>query len=1082
MTSIAQYSAAVEFASSQWKRVSTRAHYTMNEDGVPILTDERQTHPARAVEEHRQVEQQQQLLLSAPSVISSSSAGQKRKLQLEDGVCDMQYPIRSQQRNVYGNKRFRLNQQQSNGSITSSPPSTVAVTSDCLVQIIPTAAAPITNTRNRPMTRQSVSYHDSPICQPSAAATGSVIANSRQNKNFAWRNCENSSNDDDDTSGFEIRQFIGAFEQRLTYSKAELARVTKIPTGRINQLVAKYCDKVSPLSSQSKVFLKPKFHSERSAQPVVFFASIPTVVFVHPIISSSFIPQPSLSSSSAAAAGESQTNPSTIVRSASGKNVRLLSSSSSTNAAATATDADAKGVNSFHKKACKRQASDDKDISNCSVGCITPFIVESAAKKARFDNADEKNIDAAERKPVEYCGPSEMIELQQQLSSPQHNLFSNDEFFYQQSKPSAVVPPDCSSQSQINQQQQSEDVENWLMDLSNNLNPTSPSVSEPVVGRRSSSSECLFATINQSDVYDLVATPTERLKEPTVKSIECRRRRIAEELNRNTDDCSDHNINHASSASSSAIDDLMELDDVFNEWFVPDASVFPALSNNSNSSVSNNQLDGTLYIPSSLLFTPPSSSSEDDQFIPFHLPYVSSETAGSTSSSSDYYDSIGYFDYFTDAHKNQSANNETIVSVDDSFNLILKVADGGSKNSSASAFKIKNIVSTANLMHSFTRKEIELLDQQPWISSWFENKKKSKPKKVHGGSTDNKIKVVPAAPSATRGSFKNPLIMNIRDEAENVCANLTIYASGKIVCRSAKTIQESEKACRMCAQRLQQLLFGSNAAASKAAADEGENSSSIQLAEFEIVNIVASFSVEASVKLIDIVQELGELRPKRRSALATAHYATKGIPLMAYADEENDKFSNYVGATATYRVTATVDEAMKRKEKNITTTMFSNGNATIMGATDVEQIRSIVEHVEPVMRRHSMPNQPRYVGTPKSHKSSKKRVTVTSKSTTVPNIMSTVSHRNQLTNRMPIMTTADTVPEAAAEYCCLPTKCINDNVDDYVMAMVGNHSEVDQHQQLLQQTATSTIADVLGSEISPTITTAPMFRDMPLLF
>ena len=90
MASIVHYSAAVEFASSQWKNVSTRAHYTMNEDGVPILTDERPTHPATAIEEHRQVEQQQQLLLSAPSVISSSSAGQKRKLQMEDGVDDVQ--------------------------------------------------------------------------------------------------------------------------------------------------------------------------------------------------------------------------------------------------------------------------------------------------------------------------------------------------------------------------------------------------------------------------------------------------------------------------------------------------------------------------------------------------------------------------------------------------------------------------------------------------------------------------------------------------------------------------------------------------------------------------------------------------------------------------------------------------------------------------------------------------------------------------------------------------------------------------------------------------------------------------------
>ena len=97
--------------------------------------------------------------------------------------------------------------------------------------------------------------------------------------------------------------------------------------------------------------------------------------------------------------------------------MRLLSSSSSTNAAATASDANAKGVTSFHKIACNRQASDDKDIINCFVGCITSLIVASAAKKGRFKNADEKNTDAADLKPVEYCGPSAIIELQ--LSSHQ---------------------------------------------------------------------------------------------------------------------------------------------------------------------------------------------------------------------------------------------------------------------------------------------------------------------------------------------------------------------------------------------------------------------------------------------------------------------------------------------------------------------------------------------------------------------------------------------------------------------------------------------------------------------------------------
>jgi len=340
-----------------------------------------------------------------------------------------------------------------------------------------------------------------------------------------------------------------------------------------------------------------------------------------------------------------------------------------------------------------------------------------------------------------------------------------------------------------------------------------------------------------------------------------------------------------------------------------------------------------------------SSSSSADQFIPFHLPIVSYETAGSPSLAANFNDNFSGDDFdniTSDAQHLEAlltANDKTSADVDDSFSTSQVTGDASaseynaSEYNASSTFTIKNIFCTDNLMHKFTQKEIELLDQQPWISSWAVKKKKVK--KCDGD--DEETSAAAANKPPIRGSFNNPLIMKIRDETINVCANLSIYATGKIVCRSAKTIQESEMACRMCAQRLQHLLFSP---------EEEENS--IRLAEFEIVHIVASFcAVEASVKLIDIVQELGELRPKGRSALASAHYATRGIPLMAYADEENDKFSCHVGATATYRVTTTVDGAMKRKEKNITSTMFSNGNATIMGATDFEQIQSIIEHVAP---------------------------------------------------------------------------------------------------------------------------------------
>lgn len=47
-------SAAVEFVSSQWQNVTSRAHFIMNEDGIPVLIEARAFHPAALnVEDHQ---------------------------------------------------------------------------------------------------------------------------------------------------------------------------------------------------------------------------------------------------------------------------------------------------------------------------------------------------------------------------------------------------------------------------------------------------------------------------------------------------------------------------------------------------------------------------------------------------------------------------------------------------------------------------------------------------------------------------------------------------------------------------------------------------------------------------------------------------------------------------------------------------------------------------------------------------------------------------------------------------------------------------------------------------------------------
>ena len=263
-------------------------------------------------ENHRQVKPQQQQLLLAPSV--SSSTGRKRKLQKED-VADIAHHQVTSPRKVYTNKRRRLSQQQqSNGDINTSISS-----ENCTKRQIPSSAISVdiqkTIAGASPKERRvdnNISNDVVCIAGPIKAATASVLLNPRlviqqQSKDNgtlrpgsdAAATASKKNNSRGETSSDEER-FLGAFEKKLTYSKAELGRETKLSAGRINHLIVKYCDKVSPESSQSKVYLKPEFRVGNTQHPVVWFNTpIPataTVVFVHQLPATFILPPMSLDS------------------------------------------------------------------------------------------------------------------------------------------------------------------------------------------------------------------------------------------------------------------------------------------------------------------------------------------------------------------------------------------------------------------------------------------------------------------------------------------------------------------------------------------------------------------------------------------------------------------------------------------------------------------------------------------------------------------------------------------------------------------------------------------------------------------
>ena len=318
--------------------------------------------------EDRQVEPQQQQLLLAPSV--SSSTGRKRKLQnKEDGDNIVHHQVTSP-RKVYTNKRRRLNQQQqSNGDINSSISS-----GNCTKRQIPSSAISVdiqktTAGASPKESRVENNISNDVVCiaGPIKAATASVLLHPRlviqqQSKAVPLRpgsdataTASKKNKSRGETSSDEER-FLGAFEKKLTYSKAELGRETKLSAGRINHLIVKYCDKVSPESSQSKVYLKPEFRVGNTQHSVVWFSTpIPTtatVVFVHQLPATFILPPMPLGSS--AAAGESQTKPSATVRSTE-NDVCVLSSPAVDGSTTRAMK------NSSRKIACKQPANNDED-------------------------------------------------------------------------------------------------------------------------------------------------------------------------------------------------------------------------------------------------------------------------------------------------------------------------------------------------------------------------------------------------------------------------------------------------------------------------------------------------------------------------------------------------------------------------------------------------------------------------------------------------------------------------------------------------------------------------------------------------
>jgi TATA-box binding protein (TBP) (component of TFIID and TFIIIB) len=404
--------------------------------------------------EDLQVEPLKQQLLLAPSA-SSSSVGQKRQLrQMQDDDNDVHQCVGSHHRKVYSNKRRRLNQQQSN-DITFIGLLENSNSSECGISSSATAVDPNNSTTattassiNRQVNNTNIvsllskaqtrSINNRPVTLPKVSATslmnsvnvgsaGSaadhhaiscVASTSKQNNN--------GENADDDETNKEQR-FLKAIDiEQRSFSKAELARLTKLPINRINQLVAKYCDKVSPGNSQSKVFLKPEFRTTKSAQEnFVLFTAMPYIAFAAQDPCSSFIQLPSSS-----VAVESQSNPaSAIVLSA-----EKACASSTPTVAVNAARRSAKKVTTFRKIACKRQASDDiysgKSFS-------APFFLSSASpsatKRTRFNNeiSIENNMI-----PIGCCPSAQQLE-------------------HQQSTPAAASTNNAVQHNQMNQHQQS---------------------------------------------------------------------------------------------------------------------------------------------------------------------------------------------------------------------------------------------------------------------------------------------------------------------------------------------------------------------------------------------------------------------------------------------------------------------------------------------------------------------------------------------------------------------------------------------------------------------------------------------------
>lgn len=234
---------------------------------------------------------------------------------------------------------------------------------------------------------------------------------------------------------------------------------------------------------------------------------------------------------------------------------------------------------------------------------------------------------------------------------------------------------------------------------------------------------------------------------------------------------------------------------------------------------------------------------------------------------------------------------------------------------------IDNVISTADFQCTFNNDDMYLINSECWNVTW--NETKNRPH--------------------VKGTPGNALTIGIRDETRgrNIRASVTVYKSGKVVCRGAKSVADSERAIRICGRHIQKVL--GKGGKHRTGTGSNQRLREIQVHKFKVVNIAAHFVKKENFDMKGVSDQLKE-------------GANRHIKVEWPCENPNNETDGL--ETAKYSEKNIQGLKSKRKQIQATTAMVHKyGFVSIMGAKDIDTLYRICNKIKNAIQQNLVLNE-----------------------------------------------------------------------------------------------------------------------------